>query len=168
MRKTHHTIVKIARLGMFLAFGVILNYAESYIALPMIAPGVKLGLANTVGLIVLYYFGEKEFIAVGFLRILLTALFTGFGYNFFISLAGWFLSSLLVVIIAQFKRLSIFGLSMVSAVAHGLGQIMMVSLLYESKYMLNYLPILAFSGIVTGLVIAFVAREALKRIVLRE
>ncbi len=168
MRKTHHTIVKIARLGMFLAFGVILNYAESYIALPMIAPGVKLGLANTVGLIVLYYFGEKEFIAVGFLRILLTALFTGFGYNFFISLAGWFLSSLLVVIIAQFKRLSIFGLSMVSAVAHGLGQIMMVSILYESKYMLNYLPILAFSGIVTGLVIAFVAREALKRIVLRE
>jgi heptaprenyl diphosphate synthase len=168
MRKTHASILKIARLGMFLAFGVILNFAESYIALPMIAPGVKLGLANTVGLIVLYYFGEKEFVAVGFLRIILTALFTGFGYNFFISLAGWFLSSLLVVLLSQFKKLSIFGLSMVSAVAHGLGQIIMVSILYESRYMINYLPILAFSGIVTGLAIAFVAREALKRIVINE
>ena len=168
MNKNHKRILKIARLGMLLAFGVILNYVESYIALPMIAPGVKLGLANTVGLMVLYYFGDKEFVSVGFLRILLTALFTGFGYNFFISLAGWFLSSLVVIILNHTNQFSIFGLSMVSAVCHGIGQIIMVSILYESKYMLNYLPILCATGIVTGIIIAFISKEALKRIVLRD
>lgn len=168
MNKNHKSILKIARLGMLLAFGVILNYVESYIALPMIAPGVKLGLANTVGLMVLYYFGDKEFASVGFLRILLTALFTGFGYNFFISLAGWFLSSLVVIILNHTKQFSIFGLSMVSAVCHGIGQIIMVAILYESKYMLNYLPVLCATGIVTGVIIAFIAREALKRIVLND
>ena len=162
----HSRILKIARLGMFLAFGVILNYVETFIALPMIAPGIKLGLANTVGLIVLYYFGDKEYVAIGFLRILLTALFTGFGYNFFISLSGWFLSSLIVVILNRFQIMSIFGLSMVSAVMHGLGQVIMVAILYESIYMLNYLPILLAAGIVTGLVVAFIAREAMRRIVI--
>jgi uncharacterized membrane protein len=40
----------------------------------------------------------------------------------------------------------------------------MVTVLYESIFMLNYLPVLSVSGLVTGLLIALIAREALRRI----
>ncbi len=158
-------IRRMTRLAILLALGVILNYME-HVLLPtaFIAPGVKLGLANTVGLIVLYFFGVPEFLFIGFLRILMTSLFTGFGFNFFIALSGWGLSSLFVVIAYYGNKFSIFGLSMISAVLHGIGQVIMVSLLYESVYMLNYLPILSGAGIISGLLIALIAKEALRRI----
>jgi len=158
-------IKKMTRLAILLALGVIINYME-HVLLPtsFIAPGVKLGLANTIGLIVLYYFGVKEFVAIGFLRVVMTALFTGFGFNFFISLSGWGLSTLIVLILYAQNKLSIIGLSMVSAVFHGIGQVIMVSILYESMLMLNYLPILSVTGIISGLMIAVITKEVLRRI----
>ena len=158
-------IRKMTRLAILLALGVIINYME-HVLLPtsFIAPGVKLGLANTIGLIVLYFFGAKEFLAIGVLRVVMTALFTGFGFNFFISLSGWGLSTLIVLILFVQNKLSIIGLSMVSAVFHGIGQVIMVSILYESLLMLNYLPILSVTGIVSGLLIAIITKEVLRRI----
>jgi heptaprenyl diphosphate synthase len=159
------SIQKITRLALLLAIGVVINYGESLLLpLAFIAPGVKLGLANTIGLIVLYYFGLKEFVTIGFLRVLLTALFTGFGFNFYIALAGWALATIVVIIFYCWQRLSIFGLSMTSAVMHGVGQIIMVAILYQSPYIINYLPVLFFTGIVSGLLIAVIAREVVSRV----
>ena len=53
--KSSKTIKKITRLSLFLALGIILNLVESMIPLPIAIPGVKLGLANTIGLVILYY-----------------------------------------------------------------------------------------------------------------
>ena len=159
------SIQKITRLAILLALGVIINYGEAVLLpLAFIAPGVKLGLANTIGLIVLYYYGPKEFVSIGFLRVILTALFTGFGFNFYIALAGWILATIIVIIFYSWQRLSIFGLSMVSAVMHDVGQIMMVAILYQTIYVINYLPILFFTGVVSGLIIAFIARELVTRV----
>lgn len=161
----NYSIQKITRLGLLLAIGVVINYGESFLLpLAFIAPGVKLGLANTIGLIVLYYFGPKEFVSIGFLRVILTALFTGFGFNFYIALSGWALATIFVIIFYFWQRLSIFGLSMVSAVMHGVGQILMVAILYQTKYVINYLPILLFTGLASGLIIAVIARELVTRV----
>lgn len=168
MNKNHRSITKIVRLSVLLAIGVVLNYFEHILIPVPIVPGVKFGLANTIGLVVLYYFSEKEFVAIGFLRVLMTALFTGFGFGFFISLSGWFVSTLMVVIMYQFQKLSVFGLSLLSAVAHGIGQVIMVSILYESIYMLNYLPILCVSGLISGLLVGLLSSEVLKRVKLVE
>lgn len=159
------TIQKLTRLSILLAIGVILNYME-HVLLPtaFIAPGVKLGLANTIGLIVLFYFTPLEFVYIGFLRVLLTALFTGFGFAFLISLGGWALATLLVLILYSLNKLSLFGLSMVSAVGHGLGQLIVVTSLYETIYMINYLPILVISGLIGGLIIAKISQQILIRL----
>ena len=67
---------KLVRLSFFLAASVLLNYIEAVLLqFPSIAPGVKLGLANCVGLVVLYFYGPVDFFSVGFLRVLLVALF---------------------------------------------------------------------------------------------
>ena len=46
----HLKIRKIVDLSILLAIGVILNIIENYIGLMPLLPGVKLGIANTVGL----------------------------------------------------------------------------------------------------------------------
>lgn len=159
------SVHKLTRLGMLLALGVLLNYTEA-VLLPtaIIAPGVKLGLANTVGLIVLYLYDDKTYLFYGLTRVIMTSLFTGFGFNFLIALAGFLVASLVVIIAKSFQQLSIFGLSMISAVFHGVGQIVMVSWLYQSIYMVNYLPILIVSSFIAGLVIAKLSQQVLYRV----
>ncbi|MGA0875873.1 MAG: Gx transporter family protein [Bacilli bacterium] len=161
----HQRIQKLTRLAMLLALGVLLNYAEA-VLLPtaFIAPGVKLGIANTVGLMVLYLEDDQTFFFYGFMRILMTSLFTGFGFNFLIALSGWFTASLAVILAKRSQQLSIFGLSLVSAVLHGVGQILMVMVLYQSVFMLNYLPVLIVSGFLAGLLVASVSQQVLLRL----
>ena len=159
------TTVRLTRLAMFLALGVLLNYAEA-VLLPtaFLAPGVKLGIANTVGLIVLYYFGPKDYVLLGFLRVVMTSLFTGFGFNFLIGMSGWLIATIVVIVAVIYARLSIFGLSLIGAVAHGMGQILMVTVLYQTPYMLNYLPILIVTGSGAGLVIAYLSKQIIQRV----
>jgi heptaprenyl diphosphate synthase len=161
----HQRIQKLTRLAMLLALGVLLNYAEA-VLLPtaFIAPGVKLGIANTVGLMVLYLEDDQTFFFYGFMRVLMTSLFTGFGFNFLIALSGWFTASLAVILAKRSEQLSIFGLSLVSAVLHGVGQILMVMFLYQSVFMLNYLPLLIVSGLMAGLLVASVSQQVLLRL----
>ncbi|MEY3431993.1 MAG: hypothetical protein RIS53_891 [Bacillota bacterium] len=158
-------VQKLTRLAMLLALGVLLNYTEA-VLLPtaLIAPGVKLGLANTVGLIVLYFYDDKTYVFYGLMRVIITSLFTGFGFNFLIAITGYLVASLTVLLFKSFRQLSIFGLSMVSAVFHGVGQILMVSWLYQSIYMVNYLPILIVSSLLAGLVIAKLSQQVLYRV----
>jgi heptaprenyl diphosphate synthase len=66
------------------------------------------------------------------------------------------------------RQLSIFGLSLISAVMHGLGQIVVVSIIYETWGMFAYFPILAISGIISGTLIAFLSRMIILRLPLKE
>ncbi len=165
MTRKRKLIKTTALLSLFLALSILLNYLESLLPTFFI-PGVKLGLANTMGLIVLYFFGKKEYFLLGFFRVLIVSiLFTGlFSYSFFLSLSGWFLSSIICIILVRFKKLSIYSLSSISAITHGIGQILCACILYNSIYMLSYIPILLFTGVVTGLLIAFISQLIINRV----
>ena len=159
------SVKKLTRISMLLALGVLLNYAEvMFLPTAFISPGVKLGIANTVGLIVLYEYDDETYFFYGFMRVLMTSLFTGFGFNFLIAISGWLLASTFVIGVRRFNQLSIFGLSMISAVFHGVGQILMVSWLYQTIWMINYLPVLIITGLLAGLVVAKLSQQVLVRI----
>ncbi len=161
----HTSVKKLTRIAMLLALGVLLNYAEvMFLPTAFISPGVKLGIANTVGLIVLYEYDDSTYFFYGFMRVLMTSLFTGFGFNFLIALSGWLLASLAVIGFRRIHQLSIFGLSMMSAVFHGVGQILMVAWLYQTILMMNYLPVLIVSGLLAGLVVAKLSQQVLVRL----
>lgn len=159
-------IRKLTQLSLFLAIGIILNIVESMIPLPFSFPGVRLGLANTIGLIVLYYYSPKEYLYVGFLRVLIVGLLrTGlFSMSFFLSLAGWFLSSVIALVIYRFKLFSIYGLSVSSAVFHGIGQMIVVMIVYNTYGLVFYLAILVISGVITGLLTAFASSLVLMKL----
>ena len=151
--KTKH----IALYGLFLAIAVVANYIEHLIPLPFIFPGVKLGLANSVGLIVLYYLGKKSYAFFGILRVLLSAvLFTGFGSTFMIALGGTIVATIFSILVCSVTKASIYGISATGAVFHGLGQVLVVSILYGTIQMMWYMLILVVSGAITGVLMAIV------------
>ena len=151
--KTKH----IALYGLFLAIAVVANYIEHLIPLPFIFPGVKLGLANAVGLIVLYYLGKKSYAFFGLLRVLLSAvLFTGFGSTFMIALGGTIVATIFSILVSSVTKASIYGISATGAVFHGLGQVLVVSILYGTIQMMWYMLILVVSGAITGVLMAIV------------
>lgn len=154
---------KIVRLSIFLALGIVLNIVESLIPIPIAVPGIRLGLANTMGLIVLYFYSPKEYVAIGFLRVFFVALLrTGLGsISFILSLSGWIISTIITLLIYFFKKASIYGLSIISAMFHQVGQIIMVIILYELPEMINYLPVLLITGAISGALVALVTSKAL-------
>ena len=154
---------KIVRLAIFLALGIVLNIVESLIPIPIAVPGIRLGLANTMGLIVLYFYSPKEYIAIGFLRVFFVALFrTGLGsVSFILSLTGWAVSTLVTLLIYLPKKASIYGLSIISALFHQVGQIIMVIILYQLPEMINYLPVLLITGGISGALVGFISSRVL-------
>ena len=93
----------------------------------------------------------------GVLRVVLSGLlFTQFGSAFFIALGGTICASIITIILISTTKTSIYGLSASGAVFHGLGQIIVVSFLYGTLQMGWYMIILVVSGIITGVLMAFV------------
>ena len=74
--------MKIAFLGMFVTLALIASYVESLVPFYFGAPGIKLGLANLITVVILYRSGWKDAFVVSVLRILLS----GFLFGNFIKL----------------------------------------------------------------------------------
>lgn len=156
---------KMTTLTMLLALGVIFHYVEGMIELPSI-PGVRFGFANIIGLIALYVLGPKEMFQINLSRVVFGSLLSGrfLSTGFFLSLCGVISCSLISVYAYKKSPLSIFGLSVLSGVFHGIGQILCVMVIYNTTAMIYYLPVLTLSAVPTGLFTGYVAYLVLKHI----
>lgn len=156
---------KMTRLTMLLALGVIFHYVEGMIELPSI-PGVRFGFANIIGLIALYMFGPKEMFQINLGRVVFGSLLSGrfLSTGFFLSLSGVTLCSIISAIAYKKSKFSIFGISVLSGVFHGIGQIACVMVIYNTVAMIYYLPVLTLSAVPTGLFTGYVAYLVLKHI----
>lgn len=154
---------RMIELTMLLALGVILHYAEGMIELPAI-PGVRFGFANIIGLICLYLYGTKEMFEINLGRVFFASLLNGrlFSTGFFLSLSGVILCSFASCLAKKTKRFSILGISVISGVFHGVGQIIGVMVIYNTSAMIYYLPILTLAAIPTGLFTGYIAYLVLK------
>ena len=72
---------KVTDFGALTALAFIFSYIESLIPVPAGIPGVKLGLANLVVVVVLYLMGAKNAFFVSVVRILLAGLTFGSLYS---------------------------------------------------------------------------------------
>ena len=59
---------------------------------------------------------------------------------------------------------SIYGISILGAAGHSIGQVLMVTWIYQQYFMQLYLPILLALSIVSGLVIAIIAQKMIERL----
>lgn len=144
---------KVAFLGVFTTLALILGWLESLLPVVPFAPGVKIGLANLVSLLVLYRFGWKEAACVNMLRIGLSSVLFGNIALLLYSLAGAILSLITMCLLKKTDKFSIVGISVAGAVMHNLGQIIVAAFLMENGVILYYLPILAVSGVIAGVLV---------------
>ncbi len=151
---------KMVTLSLFLALAIIVNIVENITFSFIVIPGVKFGLANIATIFILFYYGYKEMFAVNLLRVILANLITGtlFSMPFMIAFSSSLGSMLFIYVILKLNKFSIFGISMAQAVVFNIIQIIVVSLLYDSFIFIYYLPYLMISGIITGYLIAFIAK----------
>ena len=158
--KAGFSVKKTATLALLLCLCSVVGIIESFVTLPLPVPGIKLGLANLVTLFVLYYFDKKCYITIGFLRVVLTALlWGGFGLNFLFSFAGWALSAAAVITACLINKNSIYGISVIGACFHQMGQMTVAAAVYAQFGLLYYLPFLILAGTVSGLLIAFLTKR---------
>lgn len=161
---------KFTRLTMLLALSVVLNIIESFIPLfNGSIPGLKLGLANTIILIVLYMFSFRDALYVSLLRILLVGILrTGlFSTTFFFSLGGALLS-LCSMFIAKKTKLSIIGVSIIGSVFHSIGQVLVAILLIKNTYIIYYVPWLLLFSIPTGVLVGLTSKAILNNLETRK
>ena len=110
MKPHIHTITELA---IFTAIAFIFSYIESLFPLPIPFPGIKLGLANLVIVLVLYKNGLCQALTVSIVRGLLNAFTFGSLFGFLYSLAGSILS-LIIMNLLKYKthlHISAFGVS---------------------------------------------------------
>lgn len=159
MKKTKRLVL----LAMLTAVAMILSYVESL--LPSVGiPGVKMGLANIAVIFALFRFGWKEAAALSLVRVVLVSLLFGSVGAMLYSLAGAVLSLAVMALLRRIDRFSTMGVSVAGGVAHNAGQILMAMLILQTKQLLGYLPVLAISGIVGGVLTGLAAALLIRRI----
>lgn len=159
---------RLAIFAMFLAFGLILQAVEA-IYLPSVPiPGIKLGLANLVVLIMLFYFKPLEILAHIAARLVLASLLLGsfLGPAFYFSTGGAVLSLAVILLLyrALYPRISLVGLSLAGAVFHNIGQLTVAFWLVKTAAVYMQLPILLFASIPMGLIIGIAANYSMQRV----
>ncbi len=155
---------KYTRLSLFIALSVVLNLIESIIPIfNGYIPGLKLGLANTIILFVLYTYSFKDALYVSIVRVFVVGILrTGiFSVSFFFSLGGAFLSIIMMSIIKKISHLSIIGISIIGSVFHSLGQIIIATIFIKTNT-LYYLSWLILFSIPTGIITGIIAKELIK------
>lgn len=139
-------------LAIFIAIAFIFSYIESLFPLPIPFPGIKLGLANLVIVLVLYRNGFSQALTVSLVRSLLNAFTFGSLFGFLYSLAGSVLSLILMTLLKNSSKLqlSAFGVSAAGGITHNIGQFLVAAWLVGPSAILPYFPFLYFSGLIAG------------------
>lgn len=155
---------KAAYFGVFTALALIFSYIETLIPVPIGIPGIKLGLANLVVVIVLYKMDTRSAYILAAVRVVLAGFLFGNLFSIIYSLAGGMLS---VTVMASLKRTGLFsviGVSFAGGVAHNIGQLIVAAAVVETYSVFYYAPVLVVAGLLTGTVIGVAAQAMLQRL----
>ena len=149
---------KLTLIGLLASVALILSFIETLLPpLYSFAPGVKIGLPNVIILFALYRLSLREAALVSAVRLILSALLFGSAVSFLYSLAGAALSLTVMWAVKRFGLFSTWSVSILGAVCHNLAQVAVAAVLMNTKELFLYLPVLAISGILTGIAVGLVS-----------
>ncbi len=150
-------------MSISIALSLILSYIE--FLLPSIGiPGVKLGLANLIILMLLIKYPLRVSTTVNILRILLAGfMFTGPVAMLF-SLAGGLSSMLIMKLAIKLKVFSNIGVSVAGSCIHNFAQLIVAIIILDTFNIIYYMPALIISGTISGIAIGILTTVALPRI----
>ena len=145
--------------AVLVAAALALSLAERAIPLNLLVPlpGVKLGLANIVTMFALYFLSGRQGFVILVLRCVLGSVFGGGLSGLAMSLTGGVLAYGVMALAKNWPVLSVYGVSILGAAAHNVGQVLAAGVLMGSVYTLYYLPFLLLTGLFMGLLTGTIA-----------
>ena len=150
--------------ALMVSLALIFSYIEFLIPFTPAIPGIKLGIANLVIIVALYYLGPRYALPVNIVRVLIAGLLFRGVFGAAYCMAGALLSFLVMVLLKKTGLFSITGGSIAGGVAHNLGQILVASFLVSNLKMFAYFPVLIFSGVASGAAIGIISWLILQRL----
>lgn len=155
---------RVAYFGFFTALALMFSYIETMIPIQFGVPGIKLGFANIMIVIMLYKSSAKEALLLSIVRIMLSGFLFGNLSSILYSIAGGVLSLGIMTLLKKQGGFSVIGVSVAGGVSHNVGQLIVAMLVVETYQVGYYFPVLLVAGVLTGLGIGVVSQEVLKRI----
>lgn len=138
-------------LALFTTLALAIYSIEAAIPPLVPIPGIKLGLANIITLIVLRNFSAKDAFCVLIMRILLASFLFGQAISMLYSLSGGILCLIVMLLINKFLQgHCLFITGIFGALSHNAGQLVVAILLTSSVAPLSYVPFFVISGCITG------------------
>ena len=149
---------KLCFMAVLTAIALTIFMIENQLPSPVPIPGIKLGLANIITLTAMAILGRKEAGAILAARIIMGAIFAGSPSTFIYSAAGGILAYIVMcVTIGLFKENQLWIVSALAAIAHNARQLGACALIVKTPGIFAYAPILAASGVITGVFTGFAA-----------
>ena len=98
------------------------------------------------------------------IRIFVSGLLFSGVFGMIYSFAGGMLSLLVMFLLKKTRLFSIVGVSMAGGFAHNMGQLLVAAFVVSNIRMFLYLPVLMFSGIISGILIGFLAYFVVRKL----
>ena len=123
---------RLATDAMFLTLALVVSYIEVLIPVPVGIPGVKLGLANGVIMVLLFFTTWTRTLEISVIRVVLAGFLFGNPMTIAYSLAGGILSLVIMGLLKKIEGFSPIGISVGGGVAHNIGQLSVAVFLMEN------------------------------------
>ncbi len=158
-------IKHLTQLAFFTTLALAIYSVEAALPTLVPIPGVKLGLANIITLIVLRNFSAKDALFVLIVRIFIATFLFGQAMSMLYSLAGGILCLLVMMLLNKILQGHfLFLTSIFGALAHNAGQLMIAVMLTSSVAALTYIPFFVVTACITGLFTGLCAEFAQKHL----
>lgn len=146
----------------------VLSVFESMLPILPAIPGGKLGIANSVAVIVLYTFGAVPALAVNLLRVTVACMLHGGVNSFMYSFAGALVSTVVMIIAKKLlnDKITPVGISVLGAACHNAAQTAVAWMILRSSALVWYLACLLIISLVSGTVCGWISDECIQRIIL--
>lgn len=148
------------KVGMLAALAIILGYLETFVPLPI--PGVKLGLANIAILIALAQHDVSGAFGIATIKVLASGLLFGSPIMMAYSAVGTLLAFVVMAPLSQMRGMHLAMASVVGAMAHEVGQLVVAMLLLGTPLVWYSAPVLLVAGCVTGGLCGMVAARTVE------
>ncbi len=151
-----------ARVGMLSALALVLGYVETFIPLPVPAPGVKLGLGNIAVLCALMLLDVRSAMLVAVVKVLAAGFLFGNPLMMLYSAGGTAFSCAMMIALSRIPGLSVVLIAIAGAMLHNAGQLVVASLVLGTALVWYALPALLVAAVFTGIATGWAARQAIR------
>ncbi|MBR1453692.1 MAG: Gx transporter family protein [Lachnospiraceae bacterium] len=152
---------------IFLSIALILGYIEALFPVNIGIIGIKIGLPNIVTILAIKTVGTKKAFIINVLRLLILGMLFSNMVRFAISVAGFVISFIVMVITIEMLDFDIIIASILGGVFHNIGQVICVSLITSNLELYKIIYIYIIVGIISGMFVGIVSKilyNALKKV----